>query len=239
MTEYAPLDWWNIDITTTEGRTALRGYFDEAKSMASLLPRNTFYSHSAGNPVPWSPRLQMILTTLSSTSSISAESWYPPYWALLASVFPVDRGYRVVPQIFRAAYWQREYIEDAVVLVVENEGGVPTIALEARRPRGTLGNSNDERAFFDRDLRSRFLVLASPLPKFHLISAIGTNCCAYTYDHAARSISPSKLPARGPDPDPAPRSRWNIDLTTLEGKMALNAYLLEAKEMASSLFTEQ
>lgn len=245
-TKVAPLHWWNIDISTTEGRTALRGYFDEAKTMASALPRNTFQGPStngtvsASNPVPWSPRLQMILTTISSTRSISAESWHPLYWALLASVFPVDSGFRVVPQIFPAAHWKAEYIEDAVVLVVENEGGVPTVALEARRPMGTLDRSgNYERALLDRDLRTRLRALASPLPKFHLISAIGTNCCVYTFDQAASSISPPKLPSRGPHPDPAPRSRWNIDLTILEGRMALNTYLFEAKEMVSSLFVEQ
>ncbi|GJJ72799.1 hypothetical protein EMPS_05157 [Entomortierella parvispora] len=240
--EYAPQDWWNIDISTAEGRTALGAYFDEAKIMSSALPRNTFRGHAtlpANSPVPWSPRLQMIMATLSSARSISAASWHPLYWALLASVFPVDKGYRIVPQIFPAAHWQYEYIEDVVVLVVENEGGIPTIGLEARRSRGGSFNNSNERALFDRDLRSRFRVLASPLPKFHLVSAIGTNCCVYTFDQAARSISPSKLPSKGPHPDSAPQSRWNIDLTTLEGKIALKSYLLDAKEMASSLFIKQ
>lgn len=238
--ECAPLDWWNIDIANSEGKIALSAYFKEAKMMAYALPRRNDGLASLDGSDVWPSRLRNLFSRLASKDSHTVERWYAPYWALLAFVFPVEEGYRVVPQIFSAAHWRREYIEDAVVLVVENEARVPVVGLEARRPEWVRHrNDYSHRAFFDREIRSRFRVMGSPLPKFHLVSSLGTHCCVYTYDQAARSISPPKLPARGPFPDTAPLSRWSLDLCTREGRWALNAYFVEAKEMSSSLFAMQ
>ncbi|KAG0049151.1 hypothetical protein BGZ83_006009 [Gryganskiella cystojenkinii] len=248
-----PASRWNIDIATPEGRTALGAYFEQAKTgvsasstaittISSASPTSTsFSSVSESHPVStwWPVRLQNNFARIDriDTRHFTVDVWYPAYWALLTSVFPPEEGYSVTPQVFPVTPWGHEYGEDALLFIVRNKNGDPVFGMEPRLARQTNRSAYRARDFYDREIRSRFPPLmfsssSTTLPKLHLVSTIGTRYRVYTCDSRARTISPPRMVPMGPHADVAPIACWDFDILTEEGRVGLNAYFIDAKEMS-------
>ncbi|KAF9087111.1 hypothetical protein BGX27_003009 [Mortierella sp. AM989] len=182
------------------------------------------------NNEPWPAVLGRILDRIPFYGV--EELWYPPYCTLLATVFTVVDGYVVAPVTFPKHNTQS--MDLAIEYLVQNEEGVPVLGMVIKRASDIeLVHSRTEA---DRQVRERFAAISSPLPRFHIISAIGKRCCVYTFDSTTGTITPQRIVPTNSAivEDLAPADRWNIDLGRLDGRLALNTVFDDVKAMVAS-----
>ncbi|KAF9194517.1 hypothetical protein BGZ49_003153 [Haplosporangium sp. Z 27] len=182
------------------------------------------------NTEPWPAVLGRVLDRIPFDGL--EKLWYPPYCTLLSTVFTLADGYLVAPVTFPKHNTQS--MDLAVEYLVQNEEGIPVLGMEIKRA-GDI-ELLQARTEADRQVRERFATISSPLPRFHIVSAIGKRCCVYTFDRATRTITPPRIAPTNPSivEDLAPIDRWNIDLGQLDGRLALNAIFNDVKNMVAS-----
>jgi hypothetical protein len=126
---------------------------------------------------------------------------------------------------------------DFTVEYIVQVGKTPVMAVEIKRAR--VYDTIQARADADDQVRERLFSMADTfrVPRFHIVSAIGTRCCVYTYNTDICSITPPRIVPIDLTvvEDLAPAERWNIDLSTLEGRVKLNKYFDDVKIMSSTL----
>ncbi|KAF9344284.1 hypothetical protein BGX26_004577 [Mortierella sp. AD094] len=154
--------------------------------------------------------------------------YYGPVCAILSESFRVRDRYMVVPQAYPLISR-----DDFVVEFTVERNGAPVFGMEIKS--ATDYNTIKRRIDVDRQVRERFVSLHASirLSSLHIVSMVGTRCCVYTYNESQRQVTPAKI-----EPtdlriveDLAPAERWNIDIATLEGRLALNAVFDEVKRM--------
>ncbi|KAK3809701.1 MAG: hypothetical protein JOS17DRAFT_764877 [Linnemannia elongata] len=96
------------------------------------------------------------------------------------------------------------------------------------------------RKIADEQIRDRFTTMRGQFrtKRLHLISAIGTRCYVYTYNHTLGTVTPGQILQHDPDDETenlAPATNWNIDISTLEGRQALLEYFNDVKAMCDEL----
>ncbi|KAG0003551.1 hypothetical protein BGZ79_000618 [Entomortierella chlamydospora] len=162
--------------------------------------------------------------------------YHGPYNMILTSVFHEPR-YEVSPQV--RPLESRAAIDYVLEYLVQIEDGVPVLGLEIKRASDL--NFMERRSAGDEQIRDRFRELAPYIrtPRFYMISAIGTQCCVYTYERGANGITITP-PAIHPTDhriteDLAPAARWDIDLGTLAGRNRLNEYFNDVRNMCNDL----
>jgi hypothetical protein len=160
--------------------------------------------------------------------------YYGPYNAILYSAFPPTQRFIVCPQAYPLE--TRQSMDFTVEYIVQ-VGKTPVMAVEVKRAR--VYDTIQARADADDQARERLLSMADTfrVPRFHIVSALGTHCCVYTYNTNMRSITPPRIVPTNLTivEDLAPAQRWNIDLSTLEGRVELNKYFDDVKAMSSTL----
>ncbi|KAF9081964.1 hypothetical protein BGX27_004692 [Mortierella sp. AM989] len=183
------------------------------------------------NSEPWPVHIERVFARIPLDGV--EKLWYPPYCTLLTAVFTFNEGYMLAPQTYPVHNTRSKDLD--IEFLIENEEGVPVLGLEIKRASDI--ELVQARIDADRQVRSRFNTITSPLPRFHIISAIGTRCCVSTYDRNTRAVTPLRIAPTNPSvmEDLAPFERWNIDIATYEGMQALNACFNDVKIMASSL----
>ncbi|KAF9168984.1 hypothetical protein BGX21_005048 [Mortierella sp. AD011] len=164
------------------------------------------------------------------------KSYHGPYNMILISVFNEPR-YEISPQAWPLE--SRTAIDYVLEYLVQVEDGIPVLGLEIKRASDL--NFIERRSAVDEQIRDRFRELAPQIrtPRFYMISAIGTQCCVYTYERRANGITITP-PAIYPTDhsivkDFAPAARWDIDLGTVAGRNRLNEYFNDVKNMCNDL----
>ncbi|KAF9435929.1 hypothetical protein BGZ76_005199 [Entomortierella beljakovae] len=123
----------------------------------------------------------------------------------------------------------------AVEYLVQNEEGVPVLGLGIKRAGDIELMQVGINA--DRQVHEWFSTITSPLPRFHIIGAMGTSCYIFTYDRNTHMVTPPRTAPTNPSAmeDLAPFEPWNINIGTLEGNQTLNAFFSDVKAIDSSL----
>lgn len=181
---------------------------------------------------PW-PRIRTD-RLLAVDPAAKEKHYHGPYNMILTSVFN-EPQYEVSPQA-----WPMENtkaMDYAVEYLVEIDNGVPVLGFEIKRA-GDI-RFKERRSAADEQIRDRFEDLKHSIvtPTFYIVSAIGTVCCIYEYTKESGVIIPANVapPNSRFVEDSAPAERWNIDLSTLEGRVRLNEYFMNVKQMCNQL----
>ncbi|KAF9185466.1 hypothetical protein BGZ49_004286 [Haplosporangium sp. Z 27] len=162
--------------------------------------------------------------------------YHGPYNMILLSVFN-EPQYEISPQVLPLE--SRTAIDYVLEYLVQVQDGIPVLGLEIKRASDL--NFNERRCTADEQIHDRFKELAPLIrtPRFYMISAIGTQCCIYTYERGANGITitpPAIHPINcGIVEDLAPAARWDIDLCTLAGRNRLNEYFIDIRNMCNNL----
>ncbi|KAF8965168.1 hypothetical protein BGZ46_000643 [Entomortierella lignicola] len=121
----------------------------------------------------------------------------------------------------------------------QTSGGVDTPVMLLEIKRATDLYYIGTRISADNQARARFQVMRSNLrvPTLIIISAIGSMCCVYRFDTATGQVEPPRIMPTNPRiiEDLAPTERWDIDISTLAGRVELNNWFDSVKGMCLQL----
>ncbi|KAF8950237.1 Protein Tob2 [Entomortierella lignicola] len=171
---------------------------------------------------PWDIQATNLLLDVDHENALE-QAYYGPYNTILNLVFPFHEHYMVAPQKISSFKEAVDYLIEYLVLI--NNRAVMGMEIK----RGVDFNYPHKRIEADRQVRDCFYTMRNDIniPIFIMVSAFGRRCCVYRYTRGAtRQLSattPLLVPG-GPSME-----QWNIDLSTIEGRVALGNVFNEVK----------
>jgi len=134
--------------------------------------------------------------------------YYGPYNAILYSAFPLTQRFIVCPQTYPLE--TRQSMDFTIEYIVQ-VGRTPVMAVEVKRAR--VYDTIQARADADDQVRERLFSMGNTfrVPRFHIVSVLGTRCCVYSYNTNTLSITPPRIVPTNLTlvEDLAPAERWN------------------------------
>ena len=175
---------------------------------------------------PWLPLAQRLIDR--TDHNAVEKMYYPVYITILCYVFPPIEDYVISPQTYPVN--SNRSIDIALEYDLLLDGRL--VAFIEIKPERDIVNIST-RFDADKQMRSRFAEVKDSIsiPVLTGISALGGHCAIYRYDVRTRLLTPKEnMPVNWSTvEDLAPASWWNINIRTLEGRIALNEVFLQIK----------
>lgn len=145
--------------------------------------------------------------------------FYAPYNKLLNFVFPVDSDFTVAPQSYPIPQ-SRDSVDFVIEYMVLLDN-IPVFILEIKEPSKIKLLSARQEADIQIRRRLRDLRYECTLDKLYGVSAFGTKICFYNINK--NNIIEPYIIQQDPEYliDTAPKERWNTDILTTSGYVAI------------------
>ncbi|KXN69579.1 hypothetical protein CONCODRAFT_30611, partial [Conidiobolus coronatus NRRL 28638] len=166
------------------------------------------------------------------------KEYYGPYNGILTDVFKGRDRFSVLPQVYplefrKAIDFMVDHSEELPVEYIVRINKIPVLGLEIKR--ATDLDKISARNAADEQIRERFVNLRGHINynKFYMLSAIGTKICIYTYHKITGTVQPPEIlqQDRNVVENRAPFERWDIDISTIQGRLRLSELFNDIKRM--------
>ncbi|KAF9163346.1 hypothetical protein BGX20_001361 [Mortierella sp. AD010] len=145
------------------------------------------------------------------------------YNTILSSVFSIDEDFLVAPQNSRETV-------DLTLEIILYHGNAPVMSVKIKGDADL--QSSERRAFADTEIRERIAIMQQSVevPVLYMISTMGARCNVYRHNVATQETFPQEI-LKSEVEDTAPVEWWCINISTLEGRLALTECFNEVRAM--------